>query len=240
MMYDIYLGLRADNLCDESRLRYKAEIQQILAQIVVKRARLAEFQSVIAAINADSETAANEHSAACEPLQAELTTLDEQHMQAILAKKPVPKKLTDRRVEILQRIAEENTRLEIRVNANKKSAAKTHAEWERTRNETAQSGALENSLINLASRSLRDQYACLNNRLEWANKRMAHELSLVNLNKSRIDAENNVPNPNRANVATYEKRMTSHKRLVDDATREVSEISKEATAVRQQMLECQD
>ena len=240
MMYDIYLGLRADNMTDESRLRYKAEIQKILAQIVVKRARLTEFQSVIAAINADSDSAANEHSEVCGPLQAELQGLDEKHMQAILAKKSAPKDITDRRVAILQRIADENTRLEIRVNANKKSAAKTQMELERTRNETALSGALENSLINLASQSLRDQYACVNNRLEWANRRMAHELSLVNLNKSRIDAENNVQNPNRAHVATYEKRMASHQKLVDDATREVSELSRQATVVRQQMLDCKD
>lgn len=155
MAYEHYLGLRAENLDESSRLRYRAEIQQALAEISVKKTRLEELQSVIDAVNADSDAAAAEHSAECEPRQTELAALDQQHMSAILKKKPVPKDITDRRVSILQQIADANSRLEIRVDANKKTAGKLQREWNSLRMETTVASALENSLLKLAPRKNR-------------------------------------------------------------------------------------
>jgi hypothetical protein len=236
MAYETYSTLRTENLDEESRLRYRDEIQQILAGIEVKRARLAELEAVISAIGDASEAAALEHSAICDPLQAELASLDEQHVQAIRAKQPLPSELAARRVEILKQIADENTRLELQVQANKKSEQKLRREWEAVRMETIAAGALENVLIRLASAGLRNKLAITDDRLQWARRRQLHEQSLVDLNRSRIDSERNHQHPDARNIQLYESRLAGHQLVAADAAAEVADLNGQVAQLRAEML----
>ena len=227
-----YAHINVDEISEERRLAYRPEIQRKLAEIEIKRHRLNELQTVIRSIESDSEAAANDHTSTCEPLQAELREIDDAHIAAILARKPVPPETTRRRIEILRSISEANTVLEMRVAANKKSAAKLRGEWNATRMETVDAPALENSLISLASVALRDRHAILHSRGEWAGHRLKSAQNLVAVNAERIALEKSHRNPSLENQAIYTKRLRQHELLVTDAAAEVTRLDTELAAMR--------
>ncbi len=232
-----YTEINTNGIDDERRLAYRREIQRKLAEIALTRQQLKQLQDEKRAHEQDSENAANEHSAVCEPLQAELKTLNEENIQAILAKKPVSQAVTDRRIEILKAISEQNQRLELRTEENTKNAKRLQREFETLRMETTEQTALENTLSRLASQELKDRHSCWNNRSEWAAKRLASAQAFIQLNKERIESEKESRRPSQENIRTYETRMSNYQILVDDAVKEVSELNRVLADLRQQMLD---
>lgn len=236
MSYENYFTLRGETLDEESRVRYRSEIQRALAEIEVQKMRLGELQSVVNAVSADSDRAADEHSATCLPLQAELAQLDKQNIDAILARMVVPQEITSRRVEILQLISDENTRLEMRTAANRKTVSDLQADINRTRMETVSQSALETALQNLASPELRDSHACVADRLLWAQRRRDHARRFVSDNQQYITSERANQFCDERHIRTYQARITGHQKMVDDAEREIRTLNHEVAVLRDRML----
>lgn len=231
-----YSHINPNEISEESRLRYRPEIQYKLADIELTQRLLTINRREKGADEQDKENAANEHTANCEPLQIELRDVKEKIRQLILAKKAAPPELTNRLNEILRLISEENKKLQRRVNDIDENIERLDREFNPLRMETTNKTALENVLISLASAGLRDRHACLHSRGEWASHRLKATLGLVATNRERIAEEKSHQNPSKENMEIYERRMRQHKILADDARREVDELNIELAAMREEML----
>ena len=140
---------------DERRQAHRLELKRRLAELDVKRNRIAELREIVAKLNADSDAAANDHSEVAGELQAELDRLDADHIQALLDDNlPAPKAMQRRR-EILQQLSERNQSLELRCEANRRSAQPLEKQICELQMELALEGATKNKLIDLCSAELR-------------------------------------------------------------------------------------
>lgn len=235
MGIEVYFGLRAEGRDEESRVAYRNEIQQLLAGLEVKRCRAAEIESVIRAITDRSEAAANEHAAKCEPLQAELSALDAQHIQAIREKEPLPAAMTERRVQILQAISDANTALELQVEANRKTERKLRGELQAIRLETAAQGPLETALRNLASRETQRKIA-LNGAMIEALRRQVLQIEATQRNiqaNIEICRANKDPAGERLRLAQIEDGNAT----IDGLRVELHRLNTEAAALQVAALE---
>lgn len=142
---------------EERRLARRGELKRTLAELAVKRDRVAELQRVVAALDADSDTKADEHSAAAERLQTELAGLDAAHVDTLLAGGKPNAEVTTRRAEILAELARLNATLELHCESNKRAAAPIRKEIEQLRAEVGAGQIVENHLRDLASPAVRQK-----------------------------------------------------------------------------------
>jgi hypothetical protein len=154
---------------EERRLAHRQELKRAIAENQVKADRIAELRGIVAKLNADSDIAANEHSAAAGVLQAELDALDQEHVDAILASKQSPAKALERRGEILNELAKLNTELELRCEANKRSIQPIEKQIHDLSIELAQGATLKSKLVDLASPEVRRKRLLNSHRLRVAD-----------------------------------------------------------------------
>lgn len=152
----------------ERRAARRQELKRKLAETEVKKTRLAELQTIIGKINADSDAAAAEHSEAAGALQAELDGLDAQHVDAILAGEKTPDKALKRRGEILNELAKLNQTLEVRCESNRRSVTPLERQRELLSREIAKTATLKNDLAALCDDATRRGRKLVEHRLQVA------------------------------------------------------------------------
>lgn len=237
MGYEAYYGLRADGMTEESRGRYRREIRSALDFIEIEKLHVGEFEAVIAAANADSELAAEEHSLVCQPAQAALKESDEKSLDAIRAKKPIPPEVSAARVEALKAVAAANSALESRIQANRATTKSMKSQIDAARMNVIGQGPLEGALINLADASLRDQFSRIGGRLEWSRHRHTHAQQNVAMQTRILEAERSHRHPDVRHIATYLERIQGHQHMADDASEQVAELTRELADLRFRMLD---
>lgn len=172
---------------DERRLAHRSELKRKLAEIQVKRTRIAELQTIVGKLNADSEQAAAEHSVAAGVLQAELDGLDEEHVDALMVGKQTPAKSLARRGEILNELAKLNQNLELRCEANRRSVQPIQNDIDKLRVEIAEGASLNNRLADLASVEIRRKRLLNGFRLRIAEIGLKESQRLVSASKHNVD-----------------------------------------------------
>lgn len=234
---EIYYNLRADEVDEESRLRYREEVKTLLDKIAAEKLHVAEFEAVIAATEADTDVATAEHGGVCGPAQSALKAADEKTLAAVRAKQPIPPEVAAERVAALKTIATANAELEARVDANKSTIAEMRASIHRARMKIAEQAVLQTSLRNLASQDVRDRFNVVADRLEWARKRQVHSQAMVALNTNRIQSEEMHEHPDHRHIRVYKARMREHSRITEDAQADIAKLQTDVQALQQQMLD---
>lgn len=237
MSYEHYFQLRAENIDDESRLRYREEIKRASADTELVATERAINRAVRQASKRDTDTAADEHGIATAPLQAEKSELKEKLRQIIIKNETPPKAMMDRLLEIEVLISKENDKLQFRLDVIRKNDAKTDREYERLSLLMSAQVPLANALVALASQELRDRQSVLANRSEWASSRLQAALKWVVTNQERIASERALRNPSEENLRIYSARLRQHQLIADDAQKEVAELHKALADLRLKMLQ---
>jgi hypothetical protein len=127
----------------------RLEIKRALAQRELNRQRITELNEIVRKLDADSDDAAEQHGIAAGKLQEELDRLDSEHVDGILSGKTASQKSIQRRTQILGELAELNTALETRCEANRRSKQPFLKQVEQLRSEIAGASSLESELLQL-------------------------------------------------------------------------------------------
>lgn len=175
---------------EERRLAHRQELKRAIAENQVKADRIAELRGIVAKLNADSDIAANEHSAAAGVLQAELDALDQEHVDAILASKQSPAKALERRGEILNELARLNQALELRCEANKRSIQPIEGEIHRLTIAVAEGATLKSKLCVLASPEVRRKRLLNSHRLRVADMSLQECNRMVGILSNNLASHN--------------------------------------------------
>lgn len=153
---------------DERRLAHRGEIKRALAEIAVRKQRIAELQNIVKRLDADSETAADSHSEQAGRLQEELKGIDQQHVHCILGSTELPAKVVERRSAILDEIVQLNRLLEDRCESNKRASVPIKREIQELTMQVTSEGALKNQLAALCSPELRRKRLANGHRMKFA------------------------------------------------------------------------
>lgn len=215
---------------EERRLARRAELKRELAALAVKRERVAELSRVVAALDADSDARADEHSAAAGRLQTELAELDSKHVDAILAGRSLAAAEAARRAEILGELAKLNAALELACEANKRAASPIRREIEKLRAEVATHQAVENRLRDLASAEVRQRAAfasLLNSAVELMAGQADRRVGIAKANVDICEA-----NGDTTERAIHEAKLADWQAvlaMVGDEAKRARSIAQEAT-----------
>ncbi|MDZ4686692.1 MAG: hypothetical protein SH850_16595 [Planctomycetaceae bacterium] len=110
------------------------------------------LRDIVSKLNADSDAAAESHSAAASLLQSELDALDAAQIETVLAGRATPTEAISRRRQILDQLAELNRNLETVCEGNRRAAQPVEKQIDDLRMQTTNEGAFRNRLVTLASR----------------------------------------------------------------------------------------
>jgi len=171
----------------ERRLAHRQEIKRALAEITVKKTRLAELRDIIAKLNADSDRAAGQHSEAAGRLQTELDELDAQQIEHVLAGKSSPPKAIERRRQILDELTSLNQILETTCEANRRSSRPLGSQISALVMQTTAESALQNALLSLCSVELRQKIAFISLRGRAANFMLQELQRLAGIQRHNLD-----------------------------------------------------
>ena len=161
---------------EAERLAKRASVRRQIAKLQVEQSRIRDLNAVIAKVNAQTDSASDEHQAACLPLQSELAELESKQIERLANRQPADPAEDARRAEIVAKIGEHNRQLELVIEANKSTVAGIHkqiseitqAGQHRQENETT----LRNRLAGeLATEPQRDRQWLLQQRIRFANAR---------------------------------------------------------------------
>jgi hypothetical protein len=140
---------------DERRRALRAEMKRTLASLEVKSIRMAELQAVLQQLDHENELAADRHSEEAGRLQAELKSLDDAAIEAILARRPTSEKSAQRRAEILRELTKLNQILESTCEANRRAGEPIRKQISELRSEVGERQAIENRLSSICSKQTR-------------------------------------------------------------------------------------
>lgn len=171
---------------EERREAHRQELKRKLAETEVKKERLRELEDIAKRLDADSDAAAAEHSAAADELQSELDKLDEQHVDALLIGKTSTSKAMQRRGEILQALADLNTQLEIRCEANKHSKRPIASQIHAITMDIALTAADKSKLVDLASAKTRQARLLNSLQMKAAQIALAEAKRCVDVNSHNL------------------------------------------------------
>lgn len=173
----------------ERRLAYRAEIKRQLAKYVVTKTRISELRDIIARLQADSEAAADSHQRDAATLQAELKSIDQKHVDAVLAGTELPQKQVERRSQILNEIQTLNRVLDDRCQTNKRAIQPLEREVAELRQALVDETALRNELGKLCSNDLRRRRLFVEHQMRFCDFMAKEAAKNVEVLRGRVEVD---------------------------------------------------
>ncbi|KLU02967.1 hypothetical protein RISK_004937 [Rhodopirellula islandica] len=214
---------------ERSRLSQRHALKRRIAEADVASARAKELRGIIATLDADDERATEEHQAATAPIQAELTSLDEKHIEQLLAGKQLSGADADRRGVLLRQLQEVNGSLEDVIASNKRSRKKVRMQVFESEEQSTSRPADRENLVRLASSKLQLQSFAAKQDLQWAHARLKSAKASVEKNQgflSTAERTNDYGNKQvyRDRIARWEFEMSEAKNAVAQCEQLVDEL----------------
>ena len=137
--------------------RYRAELKQKRAALIVKRSSVREAEAIVTRLEASKDEAAAEHAEAAAKIQSELDAVDAADIDAIVRKESPSQESLDRRRELLRELSALNEALELKLEAARRSIVTVRKQVEDTRTESLQLPLVEAQLRRMCSMKTRQQ-----------------------------------------------------------------------------------
>ncbi len=218
----------------ERREAHRREIRRALAEIAVKKSNISDLTNIVQKLNADSDQAADEHSAAASTLQAELDLLDAEQIENVMASHTTPPKSLLRRRLILDELTELNKTLEMRTEANRRASMPVERQIRELSKDITSETVLENQLVSLCSPATRQKMMIAELKLQVANVGLkeAQRLASITAHNKKICTLNR----DQSGAAIQSTKLADAESLVGAMEAEIGTLHAESATLQSQAL----